>query len=376
MGCLKLTYYNQGNALEVNANFFGEALEKNAPSDFFCLKAYTYGFQGQESDDEISGTGNAVSYKYRVHDPRIGRFLSIDPLAPDYPWNSPYAFSENRVMDAVELEGLEAAPLNDENVSINEQEASLIQEARSTYEDDNGLIGVDPLDHMQVRVNRASNLNIPSRVRSNGTQYTHAGFDLFAPVGTPVKSVNEGRVEDIYDNANGGAYGMSITVVHMKNLDGEMQRFYTFYAHLSEASVSVGDHVLPGEVIGKAGQTGNANGQSAINSHLHFEAGLATYTSWRGQMLLVPEQRISPNKVMPTKFYKLGSGNTGASSVFSIREKKYQGPGARMKNGRYLDFSFELRIWPRSTYNNQNNPPNPSFTRTSGCLPCLRVERN
>jgi hypothetical protein len=48
-----------------------------------------------------------VSYKYRVHDPRIGRFLSIDPLAPDYPHNSPYAFSENRVIDAVELEGLE-----------------------------------------------------------------------------------------------------------------------------------------------------------------------------------------------------------------------------------------------------------------------------
>ncbi|MCC5945317.1 MAG: hypothetical protein JJT94_10300, partial [Bernardetiaceae bacterium] len=38
---------------------------------------------------------------------RIGRFLSIDPLAPDYPHNSPYAFSENRVIDGVELEGLE-----------------------------------------------------------------------------------------------------------------------------------------------------------------------------------------------------------------------------------------------------------------------------
>jgi hypothetical protein len=49
-----------------------------------------------------------VSYKYRVHDPRIGRFLSIDPLAPDYPWNSPYAFSENKVIRFVELEGMES----------------------------------------------------------------------------------------------------------------------------------------------------------------------------------------------------------------------------------------------------------------------------
>ena len=70
-------------------------------------KTYRYGFQGQEQDDEIKGAGNSINYKYRMHDARIGRFLSIDPLAPDYPHNSPYAFSENRVFDGVELEGLE-----------------------------------------------------------------------------------------------------------------------------------------------------------------------------------------------------------------------------------------------------------------------------
>ncbi|MEQ9263103.1 MAG: RHS repeat-associated core domain-containing protein [Owenweeksia sp.] len=68
---------------------------------------YRYGFQGQEQDNEIKGTGNSINYKYRIYDPRIGRFLSIDPLTKDYPHNSPYAFSENRVIDAVELEGLE-----------------------------------------------------------------------------------------------------------------------------------------------------------------------------------------------------------------------------------------------------------------------------
>jgi RHS repeat-associated protein len=66
-----------------------------------------YAFQGQESDDEIKGDGNSVNYKYRMHDPRLGRFFAIDPLASKYPHNSTYAFSENRVMDGVELEGLE-----------------------------------------------------------------------------------------------------------------------------------------------------------------------------------------------------------------------------------------------------------------------------
>jgi len=42
-----------------------------------------------------------------MHDPRIGRFFAVDPLTKKYPWNSPYAFSENVVINAVELEGLE-----------------------------------------------------------------------------------------------------------------------------------------------------------------------------------------------------------------------------------------------------------------------------
>lgn len=75
---------------------------------------YRFGFQGQEKDDEVYGSeGTSYAFEYRIHDPRVGRFLSIDPLAFLFPWNSPYAFSENRVLDMVELEGLEAAPTPD-----------------------------------------------------------------------------------------------------------------------------------------------------------------------------------------------------------------------------------------------------------------------
>lgn len=66
-----------------------------------------FGFQAQEGGDEWSGEGNVLAFKYWVHDARLGRCLSIDPLTPEYSWNSPCAFSENRVIDAIELEGLE-----------------------------------------------------------------------------------------------------------------------------------------------------------------------------------------------------------------------------------------------------------------------------
>ena len=51
---------------------------------------------------------NWDSFKWRNHQPDIGRFFNIDPLAEDYYYNSLYAFSENKVVAHREIEGLEA----------------------------------------------------------------------------------------------------------------------------------------------------------------------------------------------------------------------------------------------------------------------------
>jgi RHS repeat-associated protein len=66
---------------------------------------YRYGFQNQEVDDEL--WGGAISFAYRVEDPRLGRFFSVDPLTGKYPYYTPYSFSGNQVIAFVELEGLE-----------------------------------------------------------------------------------------------------------------------------------------------------------------------------------------------------------------------------------------------------------------------------
>ncbi len=64
-------------------------------------------FQGQEHVDDLGL--NWDSFKWRNHQPDIGRFFNVDPLASDYVYNSPYAFSENQVVRYIELEGLETA---------------------------------------------------------------------------------------------------------------------------------------------------------------------------------------------------------------------------------------------------------------------------
>jgi RHS repeat-associated protein len=78
------------------------------PGRVYEADGYRYGFQGQEDDPEVHGSkSTSIYFKYRIHDTRIGRFLSVDPLVASYPYNSSYAFAENRVIDGIELEGLE-----------------------------------------------------------------------------------------------------------------------------------------------------------------------------------------------------------------------------------------------------------------------------
>ena len=61
---------------------------------------YRYGFNGMEKDDEITGiTGSHLDFNARIYDSRLGRFLSLDPLAREYPSQSDYAaFNNNPII--------------------------------------------------------------------------------------------------------------------------------------------------------------------------------------------------------------------------------------------------------------------------------------
>jgi len=70
---------------------------------------YRYGFNGKENDNEVKGEGNQQDYGERVYDVRVGRFLSLDPIADEYPHYSPYQFAGNAPIGAVDMDGLEPA---------------------------------------------------------------------------------------------------------------------------------------------------------------------------------------------------------------------------------------------------------------------------
>ena len=57
----------------------------------------------------MKGTGAQYDYGFRIYDPRVGRFLSVDPLTASYPWYTPYQFAGNNPIQFIDLDGLEQA---------------------------------------------------------------------------------------------------------------------------------------------------------------------------------------------------------------------------------------------------------------------------
>ncbi|MSO27677.1 MAG: M23 family metallopeptidase [Candidatus Nanopelagicales bacterium] len=92
-----------------------------------------------------------------------------------------------------------------------------------------------------------------------GYDSCHTGTDIRGNTGTPIRAAASGTVANISD---GGPYGLATLIAHADGMT-------TLYAHQSSVSVSEGQHVDAGEVIGAVGTTGWVTGP-----HLHFEVRL------------------------------------------------------------------------------------------------------
>lgn len=73
------------------------------------MSYYRYGFNGKEKDVDGEWGENTTAYDYgfRIYNPSIGKFLSVDPLMRGYPMLTPYQFASNTPIMAIDLDGLE-----------------------------------------------------------------------------------------------------------------------------------------------------------------------------------------------------------------------------------------------------------------------------
>lgn len=105
------------------------------------------------------------------------------------------------------------------------------------------------LDYSEKNVLNASIITGIGRFRTinaTGETYRHQGVDFYTNTGIDVPAVNNGRV--VYTGTT-DLTGKLVVVEHGYGLK-------SWYAHLSEISVNVGDTVTTGQAIGKTGSTG------------------------------------------------------------------------------------------------------------------------
>jgi len=67
---------------------------------------YRSGFNGKEKDNDLHYL-TAYDYGFRIYNPAIGKFLSVDPLTKSYPWYSPFHFGGNNPIHNIDMDGLE-----------------------------------------------------------------------------------------------------------------------------------------------------------------------------------------------------------------------------------------------------------------------------
>ncbi len=118
---------------------------------------------------------------------------------------------------------------------------------------------------------RTIDISYPYASTGEGAFEIHHGVEFLNPNGTTVLAAKDGEVVFADFDATPdigpywGFYG-NVVILHHPGLVVDQQPVYTLYAHLSEISVSVGDRLTAGDVLGKVGFSG-----VAVGPHLHFE---------------------------------------------------------------------------------------------------------
>lgn len=120
MGCLKISYQSRITVIDEKQIFVDFGYEKNARTKSFCSNYYSggmlmpnrnggenyrYGMNGMERDDEVKGLGNSYTTLFRQYDPRLMRWLSLDPEMARYPSWSPYVFNFNNPISFTDPDG-------------------------------------------------------------------------------------------------------------------------------------------------------------------------------------------------------------------------------------------------------------------------------
>lgn len=178
-----------------------DRLKETSPGNYAPELRNRYLFQGQEAQKDLDL--GWYQFKWRMHDPAIGRFGAVDPLSEEYLHNSTFAFSENKLVGHIELEGLEAL-------------------------DANGIANQDVTGRIQVRVP----LLIQKQIKPSMPAYISIGrTDIHHPNAfTPYEKAARFGVD--VGSSLSGIYALKSAPNVIKNLASISKNYKQFYSFL------------------------------------------------------------------------------------------------------------------------------------------------
>ncbi|MFL0169520.1 RHS repeat domain-containing protein [Tenacibaculum maritimum] len=219
--------------------------------------SYRYGFQGQEKDDEVKGEGNSINYKFRMHDPRIGRFFAVDPLTDKYPHYTPYSFSGNKVIRFVELEGMEEYDKMEERAVKKGLSAKRINEYKKA------------MKNIQPTM---------SAMGSSLSKYSYLRY-LEGDGGSDIYDLNKFKGKYVFTSGYKSAYGVirEKARLFLMDTDSETRSFYDYtpasqrgfaYIYDSEAGRAFGSYGLKYNVF--MWKESNKDGDTVVKGNVYF----------------------------------------------------------------------------------------------------------
>ena len=271
---------------------------------------YRCSFQGQEADKEVKGKGNSVNYKYRMHDARLGRFFAVDPLATQFVYNSPYAFSENDVIRAIELEGAEKWVVNiwrNEDgtilkIMVWRGDASELNKGVKTgiYQTDLGEnLKYTDLKGILYRNSSATNGNVTNPKAIPALGYKEADYDestsTIVNSSTIVGSLMQEEVVVSFGNLKGQSVSYEIAIENKRPIKGNnyVGGITLFYSGLFKANFKHDSYNLEGVELVQAKKAAAIYAGLLVNNpDLTFQVGAHTSTVGSESY----NQRLSQNR--------------------------------------------------------------------------------
>lgn len=216
VGNIRLSYYHNGNNINIDKemNYYPFGMEYFGSNGTYPInQSYSYGFQEQEKQEETGW----ISFKWRNYDSSLGRFFNIDPLSEVYSYQSHYNFSENRVIDAREIEGLEAELLTDNNSDVSSESAASFD--GKSYDG-----GVNSLTKWSDGLNGANiqNVNLGTFNASSNQNGSSSGFSWgnagrigvgFVPIVGSSLDIYEGVRDGNWVQTGIGVGGLALDIV-------------------------------------------------------------------------------------------------------------------------------------------------------------------